>query len=367
MHHSPTRSQERNRPKQATGTSHPDGAPAAAPAAHLEQAAQYADLGQMPALHRFPGPVRPFALLATQCVRYVSFPFLNRQRAFNHAVLQHLGSLDVRLHCLHEGLQGLNETHGRTQQKPPAQPPAADQQAAPNTRPKFRPQTIDQAVWESVVTHNEYRLPAQFSPSDLVLDVGAHIGAFSWAVLRRNAGHAWAFEADSRNFRLAEHNLEEFGPRARVFNRAVWRSDRDDHFLMLETSQDPTNTAGGGCHSAKAGRAVECIAFDRVVDMALSLTGARRVRLLKLDCEGSEWAVLLTSKRIHLIDEMCGEYHELLNDYGPRTAVDGYPTFSRPVLSRYLEHAGFRVELQPLSADGRLGLFWARRPPKTAA
>ncbi|MDQ3258717.1 MAG: hypothetical protein M3R15_33425 [Acidobacteriota bacterium] len=42
-----------------------------------------------------------------------------------------------------------------------------------------RPGTEDINVFESVVAHNEYRLPASFRHQDIIIDIGAHVGGFS--------------------------------------------------------------------------------------------------------------------------------------------------------------------------------------------
>jgi hypothetical protein len=54
----------------------------------------------------------------------------------------------------------------------------------------FRPGTLDRLIFDSVVAHNEYRLPERFEPPDVVVDVGGHIGTFAYAVARRASSMA---------------------------------------------------------------------------------------------------------------------------------------------------------------------------------
>jgi hypothetical protein len=54
---------------------------------------------------------------------------------------------------------------------------------------------------------------------------------------------------------------------------------------------------------------VQKINFDAFV-LNITKQGKDRVRFLKLDCEGSEWPILVTSKMLHLVDEIRGEIHE---------------------------------------------------------
>jgi hypothetical protein len=74
------------------------------------------------------------------------------------------------------------------------------------------------------------------------------------------------------------------------------------------------------------------------------------VRLLKLDCEGSEWPILFTSRRLQQVREIVGEYHERETEWGWCGAVR---------LQEFLQAQGFAVDVQE-TRDG-LGLFWAKR------
>ena len=133
---------------------------------------------------------------------------------------------------------------------------------------------------------------------------------------------------------------------------------------------------GSGSVIWGGGEPVAKIAFDDIVDRATN-RGERRVRLLKLDCEGAEWPILLTSQRLHLIGEICGEFHEIGgalpgDQRGPpggrARLLAGRPTkFTIDVLVGCLERAGFTVtyrrHMRPTGALEGLGLFFATRAP----
>jgi hypothetical protein len=93
--------------------------------------------------------------------------------------------------------------------------------------------------------------------------------------------------------------------------------------------------------------------------------GNKRVRMLKLDCEGSEFPILLTSQSLHLIDEIRGEYHEFGGEYDDRSIpemarVSGYDRFTIAELTDALQRAGFSVE-SDRSGKTRRGHFFATR------
>lgn len=158
---------------------------------------------------------------------------------------------------------------------------------------------------------NEYGLPGRFSCGATVIDVGAHIGAFSYACLDRGAGLVVAIEADPENARLWQHNLHracKAADRSVLVTAGCWRSDRSGgpHWLRIERVGPNT----GGAHVlGDCGQPVRALALDALVDLALALAPGR-ISLVKIDCEGSEWPILFTSQRLDRVDEIVGEYHQ---------------------------------------------------------
>src|SRR5206468_5981847 len=92
---------------------------------------------------------------------------------------------------------------------------------------EFRNGTLDQAIFNAVVIHNEYRLPPAFAPADIVIDIGGHIGSFAEAVLSRGSRNVICIEPDRANFDIATRRLKphiESGC-LRLERAAAWRSD----------------------------------------------------------------------------------------------------------------------------------------------
>ncbi len=223
---------------------------------------------------------------------------------------------------------------------------------------RLRPGTIDRRLFREVIIQNQYRLPRRFRRDDIVVDVGGHVGSFAYAVLRRGAGSVWCCEASATNFRLLQDNLFPYRDRVRLLYGAVWRSDASVTHLGLHNPGSDANTGAIQVTDAPATRRVPVVPFDELIDRATE-GGARRVRLLKLDCEASEWPILLTSRCLHSIDAICGEYH-VVPPAGP-FAVAGYEEYSPELLEGYLGAQGFRVRTVPESRQAGLGLFFAER------
>ncbi len=239
-----------------------------------------------------------------------------------------------------------------------------DPSSGAESAPAFslRPGTADDVIYEQVVRQNEYRVPDRLAPDSVVVDIGAHVGSFSYLALTRGAASVVAYEPEASNHQRAEANLASFGSRARVRRAAVWRSDTPAARLPFWASGDQANTGGGSVIWDTNDLFVDAIAFDTVIDEA-SEHGRRQVSLVKIDCEGAEFPILLTSKMLHRIDRIVGEYHELRAGPPAHCVVAGYTQFTLDDLVAALEAAGFAVDAQGRATGtfGEMGLFFADR------
>lgn len=208
-------------------------------------------------------------------------------------------------------------------------------------RPKTRPGTWDKSIMESVMRGDEYG-KIDFE-GKTVLDVGAHIGAFSILAAKCGAQAVDAYEANNANFELLRHNTNHL-PQVRAYNAAVWRSDKAAQFLMWHASTERMNTGGGSViGDADAGETVPAIAFDAAVE---KIGGA--VDILKLDCEGSEYPILLTTRCLGRIRCIVGEFHPV-----------EVPGWDPVALEEHLVAAGFTTRFTPTRAGQ--GIFTAER------
>ncbi|MBA3766650.1 MAG: FkbM family methyltransferase [Acidobacteria bacterium] len=250
---------------------------------------------------------------------------------------------------------------------------------------RFRDNTLDKAIFNGVVLFNEYRLPEKFAPDEIVLDVGAHIGSFAWAVVSRGCENVYSIEPDLMNYEIAAENLRPFIEKGYVqlVSGAAWRSDPNTDELYFDgyhpfpesyTGMEGIINTGNGSVIWGVGEPVLKVAFDAIIDEVTNY-GEKRVRLLKLDCEGAEWPILLTSRRLYLIDEICGEFHEIggefleiSEDRPLKESIfrnERLANFTIEGLVGYLSDAGFAVTYhrhrRPTGALEGLGLFFATR------
>jgi FkbM family methyltransferase len=235
----------------------------------------------------------------------------------------------------------------------------------------FRPNTHDEEVFHKVNTCNEYRLPETFRADDVIIDIGTHIGSFCYAALLRGSNRVYGFEASPENFARAQQNLASYGARVQLRHQAVWRSDiKVQQLSFWECTQ---NNGGGQVWRGIAGPSIAAVAFDDLVRV-VTRSGRTRVRMVKVDCEGSEYPILLTAKTLHLVDEIVGEFHEFGSDDEPHREVNGinrvpgYDRYTIKVLKKALEGAGFdvAVEYHQSYPQERLGWWWASRKQPSA-
>src|ERR1051325_11370113 len=250
---------------------------------------------------------------------------------------------------------------------------------------RFRSGTLDQAIFNGVFIFNEYDLPECFAPGDIVVDIGAHIGSFAEAVLSRGCQNIYCIEADSSNVEIAAVNLKPHleDSHVQLVQGAAWRSDPNEDELRFDgyhsfpqsySEMEGILNTGNGSVIWPAGEPVSKVAFDEIIDLVTN-SGEKRVRLVKLDCEGAEWPILLTSARLELIDEICGEFHELGGEYleisedrdmkEPIFSYQGSARFTIEMLITHLTRAGFCVTYKrhrrPTGQPEGLGLFFAKR------
>jgi FkbM family methyltransferase len=130
-------------------------------------------------------------------------------------------------------------------------------------------------------------------PGDVVLDVGAHVGIFTLvsASRARPGGAVHAFEPVPANYASLADNVRLNGFGNIVLNRAAAGDEEGEISLGLPKAvpdSGPTSamyTAGGGERAVTA----PTVVLDSYAEAHL---GATPIRLLKIDAEGSEPAVL---------------------------------------------------------------------------
>ena len=146
----------------------------------------------------------------------------------------------------------------------------------------------------------------EFSPGDVVVDVGAHVGVVSSYLARRHPGlHVLALEPHPDIFRCLKQNLLENGAElVDAFNSGVSADARDlDLFLEPANSGATSAFKPSSPHSgASRSSSVQLASF-------LGERRIRRCRMLKVDCEGMEYEILRAPEALATVDYLSVELH----------------------------------------------------------
>ncbi len=206
-----------------------------------------------------------------------------------------------------------------------------------------------------VTADDVYRLGellAGLRPDPVVVDVGAHIGSFSTAVcaaVPRATVHA--YEASRSTADWLERNVaaNSLGDRLLVHRRAV-----SDHGGDLEIVDNGQASAHNGLTAPDGSGAVVSVPCVTFADIHADTGGT--IDLVKIDAEGAEYGVILTSDPAHwsTVQRVVMEYHP----------VDGHELGD---LVRFLDGVGLAlVRHEPADRPG-LGNAWFARYAGPAA
>ena len=190
--------------------------------------------------------------------------------------------------------------------------------------------TSDKGVINDIWIRNTY-IPKGFEirETDIIIDIGAHIGVFAiFAAKKAGKGKVFAIEPFPENYSLLTENVKlNDADNVITLNAAVCGKPGKKSLFLSEESV---------CHSfykfqnqSERKLVVDGITLHGIMEK----NGLERVDLLKIDCEGAEYDILLNDKKaLDKIDRITMEYHN----------IDGN---SPEQLKAFLEEKGFDVEM----------------------
>jgi FkbM family methyltransferase len=174
----------------------------------------------------------------------------------------------------------------------------------------------DGAIWNhynDIFYHRTYTLHVGIPERGVVVDVGANVGLFS-ILAAPFAAEIHAFEPSASNFRLLEKNLADF-PNVTIHNSAVGSFNGAALLRVDQGSTEYTLQKFPGELSISSGRSEPV----RVTTLAQAFADNRikRCDLLKLDCEGAEYDILLQAPHDLLagIGAIVLEFHDHLSGH----------------------------------------------------
>lgn len=183
-----------------------------------------------------------------------------------------------------------------------------------------------------------------------VMDIGAGIGDYSiHAAYGKPNVKVHAFEPYPGSFALMRENFSlNKTDNVQAYQQAVW-SKTGQLYLDLDTGE-PLQISSHNLNTSveeNQGLSVDAVSLENV----LSKMSITRLDLLKMDCEGAEYEILLNTPHeiLRMVERIIMEYHDL----------DAQR--AHPVLVDFLEQQGYLVTCRENIVHGDIGYLYAER------
>lgn len=186
----------------------------------------------------------------------------------------------------------------------------------------------DANIHREVIEVNQYSLTKEELVGRSVIDVGANIGAFSLLAASLGAKKVIGIEPVSKTFNLFQSNVTRSGLSSIIALKNLVSAEHGKYFQI---SNDNDNAGANSVYN---------VAENSEMVLSLSLSTILKMVeddniLLKLDCEGAEYDILLntTQEEMSRINEIVLEIH-----------TDLHPTFKgKEILENKLKEFGFTM------------------------
>ncbi len=167
-----------------------------------------------------------------------------------------------------------------------------------------------------------------------IVDIGANIGAFTvYASMRAPDGKVFAFEPLSENFSVLNENVElNKSDNIKTFKLGIL--DKNIR-IPIYLSEKNMNKGIGSVHKTNENikEYIKCRSLKDIFEIC----GIKKIDLLKIDAEGSEYPILLNSdsKTLKKIDKIVLEFHDSLDN-----------RYNYKDLKAHLIQQGFKVRIK---------------------
>lgn len=174
---------------------------------------------------------------------------------------------------------------------------------------------VDHIYWSILadVFINRVYFPANFivGPNDVVVDIGAHRGGFTSYAALHTSNTVLAFEPDPTNFSRLEEHVKRNNLRNIIAHNVAIGGETGKSKLYISTSSSR--------HSLYSDHGVTddiiLQADVNVISLDECLRNLELVSLLKMDCEGAEFEILMHAedKTLNKIQKLVMETHDPLD------------------------------------------------------
>jgi FkbM family methyltransferase len=178
--------------------------------------------------------------------------------------------------------------------------------------------TNDHNVCYSIITEDEYQLDRVKPLTGVALDVGAHIGAATVALLATNPElRVIAIEPVPENIELLKANTEPYGDRVTIIEGAVGKGPQKVRYNFVDP--DPKDDTASVHRFIANQRMPSTVEYDEITVPGVTLSELvaehGSIAFIKIDCEGCEDG-FLNDPAIEQVGLVHGEFHN-----GPQVEI----------------------------------------------
>lgn len=207
----------------------------------------------------------------------------------------------------------------------------------------------DEAIANELFLDHQYRYCDAVikEAKHAVIDIGGHLGFFSlYASLLNPTVPIYAFEPHNGNFALLKENLKNNRVK-NVIPKNLAVSNTVGEVELLISREDLNHSIVHAIEPTDQVQKVQSITLEKIFDRQ----HLGQVDLLKIDCEGAEFAIIEDSPQsiFDRVSHIFLEYH------------DWVPNGDHRRLKKFLEACGYKVEKYPNAKMKELGFLWCRR------
>ena len=191
----------------------------------------------------------------------------------------------------------------------------------------------------------------EIKPKNILIDVGAHIGTFSVYMKKRNPQiKVYAYEPDPSNYKLLCENIA-LNSLTNIFPKNIAIGDKKKTVTLYAKKGRNFGTMGSSIiRKSDVKTSIPCISLLDV----LNENHISKCDLLKIDCEGAEYEILLSQGHscFDKIDSIVLEFHR----------IEGF-SYSENDLVNHLVKFGFNVK-KTIVGSNRSGFLYAIKDKK---
>lgn len=207
----------------------------------------------------------------------------------------------------------------------------------------------DHAIANEVFTDRDYK-PCETSIKEAknsIIDIGGHLGFFSlYAACLNPEVPIFCFEPHEGNFTLLKEHLK-LNRIKNVQPKCLAVANYQGKGELLVSKEHLNHSIVYAIENTNEVQPINCITLEKIINRHR----IGQVDLLKMDCEGAEFQILMDSPK-SILDKVSSiflEYH------------DWAPGADHRKLKSYLEDLGFKVVDMPNHKMPALGYLWCTR------